>query len=853
MLLLDGNMNRKVAARCQVFARTADIPDTYECRMERLVQDIRFSVRILLKDRAFTLTTLLTLALCIGANAAIFAVVNSVLLQPLPVPGADRLVLLYNSYPGAGVVRASSGAPDYYDRLRETDVFEDLAMFQRRGVTVGGEGSAERITALAARPSLFRMLRVEPVRGRAFSEEEAEPGSDRKVVLSYAFWQRTFAGSDTAVGRDVRLNGQPYQVVGVLPAGFQFIEPDIDLWLPLAFTAEQRSDDARHSNNWTMVGRLKPGASVQQARQQIDALNARNLERFANMKELLINAGFHTIVTPLHDDLVREVRRSLLLLWGGVLFVLAIGAVNITNLVLIRSTARSRELATRHALGAGLSRLTRQLLTETLLLTLVGAAAGVAVGYMILGVMSGVGVESLPRSSEIRIDATVIGFTVALALAVGVLVGLVPVLNLRQVNLSQAFREESRSGTTGRGTRTIRRMLVASQVAFAFMLLAGAGLLLASFERVLGVAPGFEPERVLTARVTPPASRYAEAPQLEAFANRFLSAVRALPGITSAGLTSNIPFGEDFSDSVILAEGYQMAPGESLVSPYRVVATPGYMEALQIPLTGGRFFTDSDTSSSQPVAIVDEALAAKFWPGQDPVGRRLRQPQSPEDFVTPAPDTRWITVVGVVGSTKMAGLVTSDTRVGTYYFPMSQDGMRSMTLAVRTTGDPTAITSSLRQALTAIDPELPLYAVRTMQERIDESLVDRRTPMLLATMFATAALLLAAMGLYGVLAYQVAQRRREIGIRLALGSEPGGIFALVLREGLALLLVGLTVGVAGAFAIRRAMESQLYGVSAMDPLVLSVVAAVLATAAVVACAVPARRASRIDPIVALGE
>jgi predicted permease len=394
---------------------------------------------------------------------------------------------------------------------------------------------------------------------------------------------------------------------------------------------------------------------------------------------------------------------------------------------------------------------------------------------------------------------------------------------------------------------------VASQVAFAFMLLAGAGLLLASFEQVLGVAPGFEPERVLTARVTPPASRYAEDPQLEAFANRFLSAVRTLPGITSAGLTSNIPFGEDFSDSVILAEGYQMAPGESLVSPYRVVATPGYMETLQIPLKGGRLFTDGDTSGSQPVAIVDEALAAKFWPGKDPVGRRLRQPQSAEDFVTPAPNTRWITVVGVVGSTKMAGLVTSDTRVGTYYFPLSQDGMRSMTLAVRTTGDPETVTSSIRQALTSIDPELPLYAVRTMQQRIDESLLDRRTPMVLAMTFAVAALLLAALGLYGVLAYQVAQRRREIGIRLALGSEPRGIFALVLREGLALLLVGLVAGVAGAFAIRRAMESQLYGVSAMDPLVLSVVAAVLATAAVVACAVPARRASRIDPIVALGE
>jgi predicted permease len=385
------------------------------------------------------------------------------------------------------------------------------------------------------------------------------------------------------------------------------------------------------------------------------------------------------------------------------------------------------------------------------------------------------------------------------------------------------------------------------------MLLVGAGLLLASFERVLGVAPGFDPERILTARVSPPAARYAEDPQLEAFAARLLTAVRALPGITAAGITSNIPFGEDFNDSVILAEGYEPAPGESLVSPYRVVVTPGYMEALRIPLKGGRLFAGSDTPASQRVAIVDEALAAKFWPGQDAVGRRMRLPQSNDDLLAPGPDTQWITVVGVVGSTKMAGLVTSDTRAGTYYFPLAQSAIRTMNLAVRTAGEPQAVTASIRQALAGIDPELPLYSVRTMQDRIAESLLDRRTPMLLATLFAGTALLLAAMGLYGVLAYQVAQRRREIGIRLALGSEPGGIFALILREGLTLLVVGIAVGAAGAFAIRHAMESQLYGVGAMDPIVLSVVVIVLGAVAVLASALPARRAARIDPIIALGD
>jgi predicted permease len=536
-----------------------------------------------------------------------------------------------------------------------------------------------------------------------------------------------------------------------------------------------------------------------------------------------------------------------------VLFVLAIGAVNITNLVLIRSTARMRELATRHALGAGFARITRQLLTETVVLTLIGGALGAAIGYWGLTVLTGVGLDALPRSAEIRMDRTVLGFTMALALGVGLLVGLVPILNLRHLNLSQAFREEGRSGTSSRSARAVRRLLVASQVAFAFMLLIGAGLLLASFERVLAIQPGFEPQGLLTARVSPPSLRYPEQPQVRALADRFLQAVRALPGVEAAGVTSNLPFGGDFSDSVIMAEGYQMTPGESIISPYQVTVTPGYMEALKVPLRSGRLFNDGDTPTSQRVVIVDETLARKFWPGQNPIGRRMFKPDNPEDLTKPGPKTRWITVVGVVGETKMAGLVTSDTRLGTYYFPLPQDDLRTMTLAIRTKGDPLAVTSAVRQALASIDPELPLYSVKTMDDRIGESLSDRRTPMMLAAMFALVALFLAAMGLYGVLAYQVAQRRKEIGIRMALGSEPRGIFTLVLREGITLLAAGLVVGLGGAFAIRRAMESQLYGVSAMDPLVLAGVAGVLGSVAVAACAIPARRASRIDPTAALAE
>ena len=821
--------------------------------MERLRQDLVYATRLLIKDRAFTLTTLLTLTLCVGANAAIFAVVNSVLLRPLPVPEPERLVLLYNSYPKAGVGRASTGVPDYYDRLRETDVFEELALFNQRGVTVGGNDGAQRLTGMIGRPSLFRMLKAHPLRGRLFTENEGELGQDQKVILSYGLWTRMFGANDAAVGQSLRIGGVPYEIVGVMPQDFHFMVPDVELWMPLGFSPEEKSDDSRHSNNWTMVGRLKPGASAQHAQQQVDALNARNLERFANMKEILINAGFHTVVTPLQEDMVAGIRRTLLLLWGGVLFVLAIGTVNLTNLVLIRSSGRLRELATRHALGAGVGRLTRQLLTETVLLTAVGGAAGALLGYLGLTMLTGSGLDALPRGSEIRMDGAAVAFTMALALAVGLIVGLVPVIGIRHMNLSQAFREEGRSGSSGRGARTTRRLLVASQVAFAFMLLIGAGLLLASFQRVLAVAPGFEPSNLLTARVSLPSSRY-PLKEVDGFLQRFLSQVRAIPGVQSAGITSNLPFGGDFSDSVILAEGYQMAPGESLISPYRVRATPGYMEALAIPLRRGRLFSDSDTSTAPRVVIVDERLAKRFWPGQDPVGRRMFKPENPGELTKPGPNQQWFTVVGVVGETKMAGLVINEEdRIGTYYFPMAQDGTRSLTLAVRTTADPMSVSPLVRRTLAGLDPELPLYSVRTMSDRINETLTDRRTPMVLAVVFGVVALFLAAIGLYGVLAYQVAQRRKEIGIRMALGSEPRGIFGLVIREGLTVLAVGFMAGAAGAFAIRRTMATQLYGIGAMDPTVFALVGGLLACVALVACSLPARRASRIDPLVALSE
>jgi predicted permease len=822
--------------------------------MQGLSQDVRFARRLLWKDRGFALTAIVTLAVCIGANAAIFAVVNSVLLQPLPVPHAEQLIFMFNAYPGAGpAAEGSTGVPDYFDRLRETTVFQEQALYRTRGVTLGGSAEPQRIVAMTSTPSLLRLLQARPIRGRPFTDEDGEIGKTHKAILTYAAWQQWFGGDGSAVGRDLRIDGEPYAIIGVLPQGFSFLDPDVKVWLPVSFSAEEKSDDSRHSNNWGYLARLKPGASLEQARQQIDALNARNLDRFPALKEILINAGFHTVVVPLQAHLVREVRSTLYLLWGGVVFVLLVGGVNVTNLMLVRASGRMKELATRHALGAGLGRIARQLLTETLLIAAAGGALGLALAVAGVRALARFGLDATPQGTHVGIDGTVIAFTFGLALALALTIGMIPILGLRHMNLSQAFREEGRSGTASRGTRTVRRALVAIQVAFAFMLLIGAGLLLTSFQRVLAVKPGFDPAHVLTGIVSPPASHYKDDAALRTFWSRLLDRVRGLPSVEAAGAVSNLPLGGSYSDSVILAEGYAMARGESLISPYRVLATPGYFEAMAIPLKRGRLFAASDDERAPHVVIVDERLARRFWKDSDPIGRRMWKPESPEELTRgPGPKTSYFTVIGVVGNVRVTGLAEKEP-VGMYYFPVQQNEVHGMTLVVRTAGDPSLIAGAIRQQVTAIDPELPFFSVRPMESRIEQSLVSRRTPMMLATLFGGIALFLAAIGIYGVLAYQVAQRRKEIGIRLALGSDGRRIFGLVVSEGLWLVAFGVGAGLAGAFAIRRAMATQLFGVQPMDPTVLAAVAAGLGFVAFLACAVPARRAARINPLIALTE
>ncbi len=820
--------------------------------MQTMVRDLKFGARSLLKDKGFSMTVVLTLALCIGANTAIFAIVHSVLLRPLPVPEAEQILLMANRYPKAGAADSTnSGVADYYDRLKDVTVFQQQALFNFGDQTVDLNGSPEKIKGMNATPSLFKLLQIAPLLGRTFTDDEGEIGGQQKVLLSYGLWRQMFAGASDVVGKELRLNGRPYTVVGVMAADFNFINPEVQLWVPAAFTLEQKN--ARHSNNWRNIGRLKPGATLQQAQMQVDALNRANLERFPQWKEILTNAGFHTQVEPLRDMLVKDVKSTLYLLWGGAVFVLLIGALNIANLALARVTLRKKEFATRLALGAGRAQITRQALVENVLVCAAGGLAGVVLGAALLQSLIAMGLKQLPRVDEVRIDGPVVLVALAMAIGAGILVALIPLAHIFRANLNDALHEDSRTGTTGTGSRRVRQSLVVAQIGFAFVLLAGAVLLLVSFRQLLKVDPGFNTGGVMTFSISAPRSRYPGDPELRTLMNRSLEAVRHIPGVTVAGATTDIPFGESHSDSVIFAEGYVMKPGESVISPRQVTVTPGYFEAMGISMARGRVFDDRDKETSPPVVIVDERLARHFWPNRDPVGQRMFAPQDINNLMKTDEHTRWLNVVGVVHSVRMDDLAGNGTPVGVYYFPFSQAADRGFTFAVKGASNSAAVSSAVRLGISGIDPQLAIFDSHTMGDRAELSMSTRKTPMALALGFGGLALFLSALGIYGVLTYLVTQRRREIGIRAALGCSASGIVKLVLSEGLVLVGVGLVLGVAGAVALRKALENELYGVQPLDPLVMASVVALLGLVALIACLLPARRATQVDPVIVLNE
>ena len=818
--------------------------------MDALFLDLKYGFRSLWRDKGFALTVLLTFSVCIAANAALFAIVNSVILHPLPVSDANSILLMSNEYPKAGATGTNnSSSGDYFDRLKEMTVFESQAVFRQRNQTVELNGSPQQISGMLLTPSWFKLLRVSPAIGRAFTEEESETGNDEKVILSHGLWQQLYAGDKSVLGRELRISGRPFTIVGVMPRNFNFIDPDVRLWMPLAFTAEEKT--VHHSNNWYDIGRLKPGATIQQAQSQVNALNNENLERFPEFKEILINAGFHTEVKPLQDLLTAGVKGTLYLLWGGAFVVLLIGGLNIANLALARLALRRKEMATRIALGAGRSQLMRQLILENLGLALLGGVGGVALGAGLLRTLNAIGLEHFPRAGEVHMDSRVVLVSLALSLVAGLFVGLFPLASISKISINDALHEDSRTGTTGKKSRSVRQLLVTAQIGFAFALLVGAGLLLASFRLLLHVDPGFNPNGVVTASVGLPRARYPKDKELRDFMNRALPAVRAIPGVSIAGTTDAIPLGGNHDDSVILAEGYQMKPGESLISPLNICVTPSYFEALGIKMVRGRSFDDRDNDTAPRVIIVDERLAQHFWPDRDPIGRHMYMPADAKDLMKIDEHTVWLTVVGVAKTLRYENLDGSGAPFGAYYFPSSQQPARTFTFALKTAGDSGSALRALRAEISRIDPDLAIFDAHSMSERIDLSLSSRRTSMVLANAFGGVALFLASLGIYGVLAYLVAQRTREIGIRVALGSTKAAILRLVLAEGFKLVAIGFVLGVIVAASLQKAVASEVYGIRPLDPLVLASVMALLAAVALAASAVPVRRATRVDPIVAL--
>jgi putative ABC transport system permease protein len=828
------------------------VRDVRSTWLDSVWRDIQLAVRLLGKQRAFTLTVSATLAVCLGANAALFAVVDHVLLRPLPIPAPDRIVITGNRYPKAGVDSGySTSAADYVDRLRETNVFEEQALFKVANRSVDENGVPTRVAAMSVTPSFFRLAHVAPSLGRTFADDETEPGHETKALLSFALWQSQFGADPAAIGRDLRIDGRPHTIVGVMPKTFALIAPDVLLWTPLTLTPEERT--THYYEIWGYVARLKAGSAIEQAQAEIDAINRANLDRFPQFKRVILDTGFHTVVERLQDSLVKDVRPALHLMWGGAFFVLLIGCLNVANLVLARSRARRKELATRLALGAGPGRIARQLITESLVLTTGSAAAGLVVGWIGLRTLGQLNLQDLPRGAEIQFDASTVAFTVAVSGIIGVLLGVLPALAAVPTAPTTFLNDEQRSTTVGSGARRLQRTLVVIQVAFAFVLLIGAGLLFASFRQVLAIDPGFRSDHVLTASISLPASRYREESEARRFAEDVLRRVRALPSVASAGATDTIPFGSDHSNSLIVAEGYLARPGESIISPTRVVASSGYLEAVHARLITGRLFNDHDVDSAPSVAIVDQTLAARFWPGVSAVGRRIYHPDDSNNLIAITPTTKMFTVVGVIAPMKLETLVDTREPAGAYYFPLAQQPARTLTFAVRTESDPTMVSHAVRDAIQSVDPELPVFDLQSMERWTTKSVASRRAAMLLSLVFSAVALFLAGVGIYGVLAYVVAHRRKEIGIRLALGASARVVFGLVLHEGVVVTAIGLALGAIGVSYLQRALQSQLFGIAVTDPVVLVAVTGLLASVATTACAVPAWRASRIDPRVALSD
>ncbi|MGA8034826.1 MAG: ABC transporter permease [Candidatus Acidiferrales bacterium] len=851
--LVRSGMSREEATRVVRAGLGTDINLKADCReafgvhfFDEFRRELSYAARLLRKSPAFTATALLTLAVCFGANLTIFAVIDSVLLRPLPFPQPDRLMTIFNTYPNAGVDRDGSSITNYYERRGRIPAFRSLSIYRYGMEVVGEPNSTERIQTMRVSPDFFTTLGLGPAIGREFTDEETSSDTDHVAILSDAYWRQQFNADPNVLGKTIRVNSVTRTVVGVLPASFRFLSSDARVFLPFASDPGQRAPLQRHSggNVTQMIARLAPGATLAQAQSELDAQNTA-LEADDPQAKMMAEAGFRSLVVPLRADHVAAVRPTLLLLEAGVLVLLLIGAVNLVNLLLIRASGRAKELAVRQALGAGWKYLVSEVVVETTLLTLAGGLLGLAVGAAGIQLLRALGAERLPMGSRIEFDARVALVGLVAAIVMGLAVA-APIawFNLRR-HMGNALQSVSRGGTTGHGVQILRHSFVVAQIALAFILLAGAGLLSLSLRRVMAVSPGFQSDHVLTGQILLTWADYSEADRPKFF-EQVMEKIEHLPGVVSAGIVSNVPFSGSTGKSASTVAGHTTGPGESVRANYSYGVTGDYFHTMGFVLREGRFLDADDSRRADHVCVVDEDYAHYYWPHSSAIGQRLW------DGSEVGKDADAFTVVGVVGGVKQAGL-TEDAAQGAVYYPYAFRLGDQPFVAVRTRQAPESFALTLQKVVRQVDPNVPVSDVRSMDTRIADSLVARRSPAMLAGIFSAIALLLTSIGTYGVLSYAVAQRRREIGVRIALGAQPGRIRIQFLSLSLRLLAAGTVLGLFGAWQAGRAMGSLLWKVPALNVAVLAAAACVTAIVCLAAVLVPAQRAAQISPMEALAE
>lgn len=803
--------------------------------VERLLADFRFSLRAMRRSPVLSATMIATVAICVGVNTAVYTVVDSLLIRPLPFPGADRLVIMTNLYPKAGVIDQDATAPgDYFDRRDSMPAVECHALYQFVNQPVDLGGAVTQVRGVMATASWFEVLRVLPARGQLFTPGEMSPGKSGVVVLTDGFAREAFA-TGNPLGQSIRINGVPHIISGVLPPTFRFLDPDVRYIVPMVLVPQNRNE--RHNNAYRYLARLRDGATVAQAQAQVNTINAHALDEMRELKQMIQDAGFHTRIEELQPWITRNARAALGLLWAGAFLVLLVGAANLAGLSLARTHARIPELATRLSLGATRGDVVRRALTDGIIPALLGGVAGAASGIFATQRFDH---GLLPGASAIGASPLVIGYALLGAVLTGVFMGLVSLWPARSLELAAGLRTVSR-GHTPQYAR-LRGAFVVVQATLAFALLNGAGVLVTSIRELLRVEPGYRVDGVWTASTFLPPSNYSNEAQLRAGVDRVMETLRSTPGVEQAGAGSDLPLSTGYNDSVIVAEGYAMKPGESAISPISMRVTPGYLESLDIHPVEGRLFDGRDTGGTQRVIIVDERLAKRFWPGQSAIGRQMFFPGSG------AKDR--LTVVGVVPSVRLQSLAGTGNPNGVYYRPWAQSTTRAVSFLWRGNA---ASASALRAAFTRVAPGAALFEMRSMPERLERTLTARRTAQTIVLVFAGVAVLLTAIGVYGLLAFLVAQRRREIGIRIAIGSRPVQIFGQFLCRGLALIAIGILAGLALSAAIRPLIEHQIHAVRWLEPAVLLLVIGVIGIVSMLAIGLPSLRASRVDPIQALRE